>query len=136
MTEEFNARAARVEQLLHAPETGFVLVSSAEDRPTAEAIRFRETLRQAQMPFLGAIVNRLNRPIPRGEVPLDLPSDLAARVAACAADHAVLAERDAANLARLRDALAGEPILVVPDFSDDIHSMHGLLAIHRELFDE
>jgi anion-transporting ArsA/GET3 family ATPase len=143
MTEEFNARAARVEQLLHAPETGFVLVSSAEDRSTAEAIRFRETLREAQMPFLGTIVNRVNRPITRAEVATGaagceqiLRSDLASRVAACAADHAVLAERDGANLARLHEAFTAEPILQVPDFSDDIHSVQGLLAIHRELFDE
>jgi hypothetical protein len=55
-------------------------------------------------------------------------------VASCAADHRVLAERDAANIERLRDAFAGEPILRVPDLSDDIHDVEGLLAIHRELF--
>ncbi|HWD70685.1 MAG TPA: ArsA-related P-loop ATPase [Solirubrobacteraceae bacterium] len=134
MTEEFNARAARVQQLLHAPETAFVLVTSAQDRPILEAIRFRETLRESRMPFVGAIVNRVTQPLPRGEVALDLPPDLAAAVASCAADHRVLAERDAANIERLRDAFAGEPILRVPDLSDDIHDVEGLLAIHRELF--
>ena len=141
MTEEFKVRAARVEQLLHASDTAFVLVSSAQDRPIEEAIRFRETLRSSKLPFVGAIVNRVNGPIPRGlfppgEVPLDLPSDLASVVAACAADHAVLAERDTANIERLRAAFSGEPIICVPDFTEDIHDVEGLLAIHRVLFDE
>jgi anion-transporting ArsA/GET3 family ATPase len=143
MTDEFNARAARVEQLLHAPETAFVLVTSAQDRPIQEAIWFRQTLQEARMPFVGAIVNRVTHPIPPGEVVAGaggweqiLPPDLAAAVAACTADHAVLAERDAANIERLRGAFEGEPILQVPDLSDDIHDVEGLLAIHRELFDE
>jgi anion-transporting ArsA/GET3 family ATPase len=136
MTEEFNARAARVEELLHAPDTAFVLVSSAQDRPIAEAIWFREKLRASQMPFVGAIVNRVSEPFPPGEVALDLPPDLASAVAACVFDHAVLAERDATNIGRLRDAFEGEPILRVPDLTDDVHDVEGLLAIHRELFDE
>ena len=136
MTEEFNARAARVEELLHAPDTAFVVVSSAQDRPILEAIWFRENLRESRMPFVGAIVNRVTLPLPRGEVALDLPSNLAAAVDACVADHAVLAERDAANIARLEAAFGGEPILRVPDFTEDIHDVAGLLAIHRELFDE
>jgi anion-transporting ArsA/GET3 family ATPase len=67
MTKDFRARAERVEQLLHAPETAFVLVTSAQDRPIDEAIWFRENLRGSGMPFAGAIVNRVNQPIPRGE---------------------------------------------------------------------
>ena len=88
------------------------------------------------MPLVGAIVNRVNGSVPRGEVALDLPTDLADAVDACFADHAVLAERDARNLARLREAFNGEQILCVPDFSEDIHDVEGLLAIHRELFDD
>jgi anion-transporting ArsA/GET3 family ATPase len=136
MTEEFNRRAERVEQLLHAPETAFLLVTSAQDRPIEEAIWFRQTLRESEMPFVGAIINRVNQPLPPGEVALELPRDLTSRVAACAADHTVLAERDAANIARLRRDFAGEPILQVPDFTEDVHDVEGLLAIHRVLFHE
>jgi hypothetical protein len=109
-----------------------VLVSSAQDRAIEEAIRFRETLQRDQLPFVGAIVNRVTQPLTGGNGALQaeaggweqiLPSDLASRVAASAADHAVLASRDAANIER------------VPDFSDDIHDVEGLLAIHRVLFD-
>ncbi len=134
MTEEFDLRARRVEQLLHAPDTAFLLVTSAQDRPLEEAIWFRETLRRDGLPFTGAIVNRVTRPLPRGEVPLDLPADLAATVDACLADHAVLAARDAANIERLRASFAGEPILEVPDLSADVRDIEGLHAMHRELF--
>jgi hypothetical protein len=57
-------------------------------------------------------------------------------VAACLADHTVLADRDTANIERLREAFSGEPILQVPDFTEDVHDTEGLLAIHRELFHE
>jgi anion-transporting ArsA/GET3 family ATPase len=155
MTDEFNARAERVQQLLGAPGTAFVIVSSAQDRPIDEAIRFRETLRREQLPFVGAIVNRVNQPLAQVEgesrvdaggqaelavesleAALDLPAELAARVAACAADHSVLAARDAANIARLRKAFSGEPILQVPELTDDVHGVEALLAIHRVLFDD
>lgn len=143
MTEEFKVRADRVEQLLHAPETAFVLVSSAQDRPIEEAIWFRETLRDSGMPFVGAIVNRVNQPLPRGDVAAGaaaceqiLSSELISVLAACAADHSVLAQRDARNIKRLRDTFSGEPILQVPDFTEDVHDAEGLLAIHRELFHE
>ena len=142
MTEEFNARALRVQDLLRSDQTAFLLVTSAQDRPIEEAVWFRQTLRERGMPFAGAVVNRVNAPVPRGEVPLDLPTgpafppDLAARLDACLADHAVLAQRDATNIERLRTAFAGEPILLVPELAVDIHDAEGLLAIHRELFDE
>jgi anion-transporting ArsA/GET3 family ATPase len=142
MTDEFKRRAERVEQLLHAPDTAFLLVTSAEDRPVREAMWFRETLRDSGMPLAGAIVNRVNQPLPLGEAagPGEweqvLPPDLAAAVAACVADHTVLAERDAANIERLRDAFASEPMLEIPEFIEDIHDIAGLLAVHRVLFDE
>jgi anion-transporting ArsA/GET3 family ATPase len=155
MTGEFNARAVRVDELLHAPETAFVLVSSAQDQPIDEAIRFRENLRRSEMPFVGAIVNRVSRKLPGDDdsgpadgaaldlaaelsagVSAGLTADLISRLAACASDHAVLARRDAANIERLGAAFSGEPILQVPDFSEDIHDVEGLLAIHRVLFDD
>jgi anion-transporting ArsA/GET3 family ATPase len=163
MTGEFNTRAVRVDELLHAPETAFVLVSSAQDQPIDEAIRFRENLRRSEMPFVGAIVNRVSRGLDRDgdsvqaggralelvaelsagvrqglteDVSAGLTEDLISRLAACASDHAVLARRDAANIERLGAAFSGEPILQIPDFSEDIHDVEGLLAIHRVLFDD
>ncbi len=143
MTEEFKLRAQRVDELLHADDTAFVLVSSAQRGPVDEAIRFRGTLRESRLPFAGAIVNRVHRPLPPAELTPQaagserrLPGDLGTRVAESLADYTVLADRDAASVERLRGALAGEPILLVPEIEQDIHDIQGLLAIHRELFDE
>ncbi len=141
MTDEFNARAERVDRLLHAPETAFVLVTSAESRPLDEAIWFRETLRENGMPFTGAIVNRVHPALspggPRGgRGPADLPPDLNAKLAASIAEYTVLAERDAAGLERLGASFTGEPILQVPELDGDIHDVQGLLAMRAELFDD
>jgi anion-transporting ArsA/GET3 family ATPase len=140
MTDEFNARAERVEGLLHAPETAFVLVTSAEGRPIDEAIWFRETLRENGMPFTGAIVNRVHPPLSpggaQGGVNWDLPPDLHAKLAASIAEYTVLAERDAAGVEILRAAFTGEPILQVPELDGDVHDVQGLLAMRAELFDD
>ena len=137
MTDEFNARAERVDRLLHAPETAFVLVTSAESRPIDEAIWFRETLRENGMPFTGAIVNRMHPPLlPQGEVPLDLSPDLHAKLAASIAEYTELAERDAAGVEILRAAFTDEPILQVPELDGDVHDVQGLLAMRAELFDD
>ncbi len=145
MTEDFKVRATRVEALLHAPETAFLLVTSAQTRPVEEAIWFHRTLLERGMPFAGAVVNRVHEPTGPGEVPLDharkragrppqLAPELAAKVAAAVADYTVLARRDSANLTRLREALEGAPLLCVPELDDTIHDVQGLLAMYRALF--
>jgi anion-transporting ArsA/GET3 family ATPase len=144
MTSEFSARAARVEQLLHSPETAFLLVTSAESEPIDEAIWFRRALAERDLPFAGAVVNRFHHDQADGAVAGDvdleaglaqtLAPELAARVAATFADYHVLAQRDARNVARLTAALEGQPMLLVPQLDDDIHDVAGLAAIHRYLF--
>lgn len=142
MTDEFNARAQRVEALLHSQETGFVLVTSAEDRPLGEAIRFREKLELEGMPVVGAIVNRVYEP-PTGwdqeggsdELERVLPAEIAAAVTASGADHGVLAARDAANVERLAAAFArDQPVLRVPDFSEGVDEAEELKLIQEALF--
>lgn len=137
MAGEFTARATRVEELLHADTTGFVLVTTAEDRPVQEAIAFRETLRASKMPFVGTIVNRVTPAIHAGTpAGLDgkLAADLADRLLACARDHEVLATRDRANIRRLREGLGEQPLLVVPDLDERLSDASGLFAMQQELF--
>ncbi len=143
MTEEFKLRAQRVEQLLHADDTAFMLVTSAQQGPIDEAIRFRQTLLESRLRYTGAIVNRVHRAVPPGEVAGQpdgwksiLSGELAVQVAASLADYTVLADRDAANVERLREAIAGGPVLLVPEIEHDINDIEGLLAICRELFDD
>jgi hypothetical protein len=63
-----------------------------------------------------------------------LGDDLAARVAATLADYHVLAERDAANVARLTRSLPDVPLLLVPHLDGEVHDVEGLLRICRYLF--
>jgi len=143
MTETFRTRAEHVEELLGSPRTAFVLVTSAQSEPVDEAIWFRRTLRQAGLPFAGVVVNRFHHDLREagsadgldGELSAALGRELADRVLANLADYHVLAERDAANIARLRDELgADEPLLLIPQFDDDVHDVGGLLRMREFLF--
>ena len=61
MTEDFRARAVQVEQMLQADTTAFLLVTSGPVRePIDEAIWFRRTLEDGELPFAGVIVNRVH----------------------------------------------------------------------------
>jgi anion-transporting ArsA/GET3 family ATPase len=142
MTEDFSARARQVEQMLRAPTTAFVLVTSAQQAAIDEAIWFRRTLEESGLPFAGVIVNRVHHDILGDTEPHDLLSalgdglsaDLAGRVAANFADYHRLARRDTRNVARLQEELGGAPLLLVPRLDDDIHDVAGLLRVRRYLF--
>jgi anion-transporting ArsA/GET3 family ATPase len=142
MTKDFSARAAQVQELLHANTTGFLLVTSAQRERIDEAIWFRQTLEQSRLPFAGVLVNRVHHDLlgdaePNGvETALAsrLGPDLAAKVTANFLDYHLLARRDGANIERLEAELGDGPLLLVPHFDDDVHDIDGLLRIHRYLF--
>jgi anion-transporting ArsA/GET3 family ATPase len=142
MTDDFKQRAAQVEQMLHAPSTAFLLVTSAQSEPIDEAIWLRRTLVQSGLPFAGVVVNRVHHD-PLGGARSDdiaallaqaLEPALAARVMENFRDYHVLARRDERNIARLRSALEDPPLLLVPHLDDDVHDVEGLLRVHRYLF--
>jgi anion-transporting ArsA/GET3 family ATPase len=142
MTEDFGRRAAQVEQMLHAPTTAFLLITSAQTEPIDEAIWFRRTLQQSGLPFAGVIVNRVHHDMLGDSEAADLApalapylgSELAGRVAENFLDYHVLARRDTRNIARLGAELDGEPVLLVPQLDDDVHDVEGLLRVHAFLF--
>src|ERR1700759_721837 len=142
MTDDFSERARGVQRMLKASTTAFVLVTSAQQASIDEAIWFRRTLTEGGLPFAGVIVNRVHHDILGEAEPEDLVSaleaamnvDLAARVAENFFDYHRLARRDAHNVARLRDELGGQPLLLVPHLDDDVHDVAGLLRVHRYLF--
>jgi anion-transporting ArsA/GET3 family ATPase len=142
MTEDFSRRAAQVEQMLKSDSTAFLLISSAQSEAIDEAIWFRRTLEQGELPFAGVVVNRVHHDI-LGDADAEdvdseltglLPDQLAERVAENFRDYHVLARRDEQNIARLEPELDGRPLLLVPHFDDDVHDIEGLLRIHRYLF--
>ncbi len=147
MTEEFSVRAARVDRMLHADTTAFLLVTAASEPAVAEAIWFRRALRDAELPFAGMIVNRVHHHRSRPEdgdarqiaaaLPARLGVDLTRRVAETSAEYHRLARRDASHLAELSaelDLAAGEAIIEVPQLDEDVHDVAGLRRVAAFLF--
>src|SRR3954449_13488525 len=133
MIDGFTERARRVGALLEDPGTTFLIVTAPRHDPAEEAMYFHRKLRAAGMPFGGLVINRVHA-APDGAVPPQLGGALAERVAATARELAALAERDAANVARLRRALGDPPALVVPELEDDVHDVDGLALVRGHLF--
>jgi anion-transporting ArsA/GET3 family ATPase len=141
MTDDFSERAAQVQRMLTASTTAFLLVTSALRSAIDEAIWFRRTLSESELPFAGVIVNRVHHDVLGDAEPDDLvsslgdlPADLAARVAENFTDYHLLARRDGRNLARLQAEMGDRPLLLVPHLDDDVHDIEGLLAVRRYLF--
>jgi anion-transporting ArsA/GET3 family ATPase len=145
MTEDFSERAAAVEQMLKAPTSAFVLVTSAQAPAIDEAIWFRRTLQEGGLPFAGMIVNRYHHDVIGEAAPVELtaalgeqlPAGLAARVAANFEDYHLLARRDRRNVARLVAELGddgGRAMILVPHLDDDVHDIEGLERVERYLF--
>ena len=137
LIDGFKERAASVKALLAAPETTFLIVTSPEREPVAEAIFFREKLREARMPFGGLIVNRthiLDDALASvSPLPAQLSGALAAKVDASVADLRVRAARDAESIEDLADRLGEPDPIVVPRLDGDVQDVDGLLALYRHL---
>ena len=140
----FKERAAGVNALLGDPGTTFLIVSSPQREPAAEAVHFAGKLREARMPFGGLIVNRVDSGIASSE-PDD--ADLLAAVTAALGDEAlarkvvrttsdaqVLAERDREAISGLRRDLSDDDPILVPQLDDDVHDIEGLALLVRHLF--
>jgi anion-transporting ArsA/GET3 family ATPase len=141
-TESFSLRAAKVQEMLTAPTTAFLLVTSAQREAIEEAIWLRRTLEEIGVPFSGVVVNRVHHDILAGREPealdvtlaQELGPQLARAVAENFHDYHVLARRDERNIAALAAELHGKPLLLVPYLDDDIHDFEGLWRMHRYLF--
>jgi anion-transporting ArsA/GET3 family ATPase len=139
MIDDFAARADRVSALLSDPRTTFLIVTSPQHDPIEEAIFFHRKLREARMPFGGLVVNRMHvAPALDGPLPdaltAELGDSLAGRIATSARELAALAERDAANVAHLRERLGDPPLVVVPERQDDVHDVDGLAYVRSHLW--
>jgi anion-transporting ArsA/GET3 family ATPase len=144
MVDGFQARAKRVNKLLAAPTTCFLVVCGPQGEPIQEAVYFHRKLVEAKLPFGGVIVNKVHYPAEelRGDDE-DLPAtlaeklgdpDLARRVAANFADYQALAERDARNIEHLAREMRATGVIRVPYLDEDVHDLAGLAQINRYLF--
>ena len=141
-TESFSLRATKVQEMLTAPTTAFLLVSSAQREAIEEALWLRCTLEEIGVPFSGVVVNRVHHDILAGREPDELDAtlaeelgpELARAVALNFHDYHVLARRDERNVAVLARKLRGKPLLLVPYLDSDVHDLEGLWRMHRYLF--
>lgn len=146
MVGGFQERAKKVDELLAAPETTFLVVCGPAGAPINEALSFHNKLDEAGLPFGGAIVNRVHtegrdgdEDAGDGELAEALTEslgdpDLAARVVDNLGDYRALADRDAANIKQLRDELGDSTVIEVPYLAEDVHDLAGLFKINRWLF--
>jgi anion-transporting ArsA/GET3 family ATPase len=144
MEEGFRRRAARVNELLAAPETAFVLVASPRRDTVEEAHFFADRLHEAGISVQGLVVNRVH-PSFGWEVSAVAAAGSAKRAETLAgsdigglyrnlADFQAVASREQAHLSGLADAVAPAPVAWVPFLHSDVHDIAGMEAVARHVF--
>jgi len=140
MEEGFRMRAVRVNELLAAPETAFVLVASPRQDTVEEAHFFADRLREAGIVVQGLIVNRVHPSFTDA-----LPEALAARADTLdgtdlgglyrnLADFEQVASREHEHLAGLADAVSPAPLAWVPFLRSDVHDLVGMAEVGTHVF--
>jgi anion-transporting ArsA/GET3 family ATPase len=131
MVDSLGARAGAVDALLRDPATRYVLVTSPRREAVEEAIAFERELERGGVRVAALIVNRAHHaPAPPDAQALErlLGERVAALVAASVARASAISAADAASVARLRDALGIDPV-VVPDLGHEVYDIAGLRAV-------
>jgi anion-transporting ArsA/GET3 family ATPase len=158
MEEGFRQRAARVNELLAADGTAFVLVASPRRDTVEEAHFFAERLGEAGIAVRGLVVNRVYPAFGLGDdggrgAGDDGPGAVTAMSAAGAARRAetlagtaigglyrnlaefqAVASREHAHLAGLAEAVAPAPVVWVPFLRSDVHDIAGLGEVAGYVF--
>jgi anion-transporting ArsA/GET3 family ATPase len=144
MVDGFQDRAKRVNSLLAASHTCFLVVCGPQGEPVREAVYFHRKLVEAKLPFGGVIVNKVHYPAEQlrgdgGDLGAALTArlrddDLARRVAENFGDYQALAERDASNIEHHAAELRTQGVIRVPYLDEDVHDLDGLAEINRYLF--
>jgi anion-transporting ArsA/GET3 family ATPase len=140
MEEGFRLRAARVNELLAADETAFVLVASPRSDTVDEAHYFAARLAEAGIAVRGLIVNRVHPRFGDG-----LPEALHERAATLAgtdlgalyanlADFETVSTREHHHLAGLAGTVAPAPMAWVPYLRSDVHDLDGMAEVASHVF--
>jgi anion-transporting ArsA/GET3 family ATPase len=137
MEEGFRERAARVEQLLAAEGTGFIVVASPRRDSIEEAEFFTGKLNEGRHVVDALVVNRVH---PDFGPPLAPDAGVGGAgssawevLGANLAEMATVVRRERSYLASLTAAVAPAPVVLVPLLEDDVHDLAGLDGVVRHL---
>jgi anion-transporting ArsA/GET3 family ATPase len=144
MEEGFRQRATRVNELLAALETAFVLVASPRRDTVEEAQFFADRLGEAGIAVRALIVNRVH-PDFGTRVTEAHANATASRASTLAgtdlgglyrnlADFQAVASREHAHLAGLAGTVAPAPVVWVPFLRSDVHDVAGMDEVARHVF--
>ncbi len=143
MEEGFRQRAARVTELIGAPETAFLLVASPRRDTVEEAHFFADRLGQAGIAVEGLVVNRMHPSFGDGlgglgeaaaERSRTLDGTDLGGLYRNLADFQTVASRERAHLAGLAETVAPAPVVWVPFLRSDVHDIAGVAAVAQHLF--
>jgi len=145
MYSGFKNRAASVKDLMRSDAISFIVLTGPERASLNEGLFFQSRLAEESMPFGSFVVNRVRQPfatVSENDLAAfrhdllnhaDLQSLPAAERQVLADEllknyerYHTLAARDAAEIARVREALPGLTVREIPDFEEDIHDLVGL----------
>jgi anion-transporting ArsA/GET3 family ATPase len=144
----FKERASRVEAALRAKDVSFVMVTSPAPASISEVLFLSDRLAAAELVRGALVVNRVRTPVMRsGAVAteddagralsrygLRFEDDAGARLLRAHGDAMRLAAMDQTHLLRLEcHALAGVPIVRIPERDGDIQNVRALFELARAL---
>ncbi len=156
----FEARVARVTELLRDPRTAFLLVAGPDEQVLDQVEYLAGQMAARRMPLKGVVMNRVHALLerdgglteetaeavarallePARQALEHLPAgtdgwDLLVRVARNFVCHQSLARGDTLRIEVFRQGLPpGVPLVQVPNLPRDIHDLDGLRRLHRYLF--
>ena len=141
MEAGFRDRAARVQALLTAQDTAYVLVASPHADTVDEAAFFARKLAATHLPVEALIVNRMHPRFGDGRGEADraravtLAGTPLGSLYANLADFREMADEEDMHLRGLAEQVAPAPVVKVPFLADDVHDLGTLAQIGTYLFD-
>ena len=140
MEAGFRDRAARVQSLLTAEETAYVLVASPQADAVEEAAYFARKLKETQLPVEALIVNRMHPRFGPGRSEADrarattLDGTAIGSLYSNLADFRQMADEERTHLAGLAEQVDPAPVVEVPFLPEDVHDLAALAEIGTHMF--
>jgi anion-transporting ArsA/GET3 family ATPase len=157
----FEARVARVTELLRDAKTAFLLVAGPDEQVLDQIDYLASQMEARRMPLKGVVMNRVHALAPTDGLDDESAESIAAAIAELASAsrprlpkgstledvldrlarnfvaHQARARGDALRIEVFRQGLPdGVPVVQVPDLAQDIHDVRGLASLHPYLLAE